>query len=125
MAVPIGPDDSPELHAEDTIRVGAGACDGEAVEVLTSFAGAELEELVRLGCRFDRTSDGSFDLNREGGQTVARSVHAADATGRELMRVVREHARARVRRVEGAAVRLVVEDGVCLGAVVATNDEPL
>ena len=125
MAIPIGPDDSPELHAEDTVRVGAGACVGEAVDVLTSSAPAELDALVRLGCRFDRVSDGSFDLNREGGQTVARSVHAADATGRELMRIVREHARARVRRVEGAALRLAVEDGACAGAVVATNDEPL
>ena len=88
MAVPIGPDDSPSLHAEDTVRVGSGACDAGAVRVLTEEAGAALEELVSLGCEFDRAGDGSFDLNREGGQSVARSVHRADATGRELMRVV-------------------------------------
>jgi L-aspartate oxidase len=118
MAVPIGPGDSPELHAEDTVRVGAGACVSEAVAVLTSEAPRELEELMRLGCEFDRRPDGSFDLNREGGQTVARSVHAADATGRELMRVVVEHARRRAKRLVGTAISLVVEDGRCGGAVV-------
>src|SRR5207249_1621385 len=93
MAVPIGAHDSPSLHAEDTIRVGSGACDAEAVAVLTEKARPALDELVALGCEFDRAPDGSFDLNREGGQSMARSVHHADATGRELMRVVREHAR--------------------------------
>src|SRR5207245_4267015 len=109
-------------HAGDTSRGGAGACVREVVETLTSEAPRELEELVRLGCRFDLTPDGSFDLNREGGQTVARSIHAADATGRELMRVVVERARERARRMVGAAVRLTVDDGVCSGAVVTTDD---
>src|SRR5207302_4986805 len=122
MAVPIGPEDSPELHAADTVRVGAGACVGEAVEVLTSEARGELARLVELGCRFDGAPDGTFDLNREGGQSVARSVHAADATGRELMRVVRGLARTRARRLAGAAVRLLVEDGACTGGVGSTDD---
>jgi L-aspartate oxidase len=123
MAVPIGPADSPALHAEDTMRVGADACVPEAVEVLTGEAGTQLEELVSLGCRFDRAADGSFDLNREGGQTVARSVHAKDATGRELMRVVVERARARAERLVGAAVELLVDDGRCLGAVVRSGTD--
>jgi len=93
--------------------------------VLTEEARAALEELVSLGCEFDRAADGSFDLNREGGQSVARSVHHADATGRELMRVVREHARRRAHRVEGAAVRLLVsEEGRCVGATVRTAEGP-
>ncbi len=120
MAVPIDPEDSPSLHASDTVRVGAGACNFDAVEVLTNEARHVLEELVGLGCEFDRRPDGSFDLNREGGQTVARSVHREDATGRELMRVVVAHARRRARRVEGAAIRLFVEDGRCVGALVRT-----
>jgi L-aspartate oxidase len=121
MAVAIGPGDSPSLHAEDTLRVGAGAGVSDAVDVLTTEAGEELERLVELGCRFDRSSDGSFDLNREGGQSVARSVHAADATGRELMRVVRGHARRRAERMVGTAVKLLLKDDVCVGAVVRTE----
>ena len=122
MAVAIGPGDSPELHAEDTIRVGSGACLPEAVQVLTEEAPRELARLVELGCAFDRTADGSFDLNREGGQSVPRSVHAADATGRELMRVARRHARTRAERLVGVAVDLLVPEGRCGGAVVASAD---
>jgi L-aspartate oxidase len=122
MAVAIDSEDSPSLHASDTVRVGAGACNADAVEVLTNEARAVLEELVAFGCEFDRRPDGSFDLNREGGQTVARSVHREDATGRELMRVVVAHARRRARRVEGAAIRLVVEDSRCGGALVRTPE---
>src|SRR5919197_1357544 len=78
--------------------------------------------LVELGCAFDRTADGSFDLIREGGQSVPRSVHAADATGRELMRVARRHARTRAERLVGVAVDLLVAEGQCGGAVVASAD---
>jgi len=122
MAVPIGPEDSPELHAADTVRVGAGACNAEAVEVLTHEAREVLEELVAYGCEFDRAPDGSFDLNREGGQTVARSVHREDATGRELMRVVVAQARKRARRIEGAAIRLLIGDERCVGTLVRTAE---
>ncbi len=121
MAVAVAPDDSPELHASDTLRAGAGACREEAVNVLVSEAPAALEELVALGCEFDRTPDGSFDLNREGGQSVARSVHATDATGREIMRVVVAEARRRARRLVGSATRLLVDDGRCVGVRVATD----
>jgi L-aspartate oxidase len=121
MAVAVAPDDSPELHASDTMRAGAGACREEAVRVLVSEAPAALEELVGLGCSFDRAPDGSFDLNREGGQTVARSVHAADATGREIMRVVVREAQRRARRLLGSATRLLVDDERCVGVRVVTE----
>src|SRR5437016_9794371 len=125
MAVAIGPVDSPSLHAEVTRRVGAGAGASEAVEVLTTEAGVELERLVELGCTLDRAPDGSFDLNREGGQSVARSVHSADATGREIMRVVVGEAQRRARRIVGTATRILVHDGRCAGVRVRTDQGDL
>jgi L-aspartate oxidase len=125
MAVAVDPDDSPGLHAQDTIRAGAGACATEAVDVLVAEASSALEELVALGCRFDRRGDDALDLNREAGQTVARSVHAADATGREIMRVVVDEARKRVQRIVGTAGRLVVDDGSCVGVRVVTEQGDL
>jgi L-aspartate oxidase len=122
MAVAVGAEDSPGLHAEDTLRVGGGIGDRAAVEALCHEGPEVLEHLLELGCLFDRTPDGSLHLAREGGQSVARSVHNADATGRELMRVVGEHARTRARRIIGAAVRLLVADGRCTGA---TSDGPV
>jgi L-aspartate oxidase len=121
MAVAVGPHDSPELHANDTLRAGGGACSLEAVMVLVEEGPQALAELERLGCRFDRATDGSLDLNREGGQAVARSVHAADATGREIMRVVVAEARKRAKRFVGTATRLLVDDGRCAGVRVQTQ----
>lgn len=121
MAIAVHPDDSPELHAADTVRAGAGACREEAVQVLVDEAHGALEELVALGCAFDKADDGGLDLNREGGQAVARSVHAADATGREIMRVVGAKARERARRLVAIATRLLVDDGRCNGVRVVTE----
>lgn len=120
MAVPVGPHDSPELHCNDTLSAGKGACRLDAVSVLVGEAEHALHELEDLGCIFDRNDDGTFDLNHEGGQAVPRSVHAADATGREIMRVVVDEARRRARRLVGSATRLLIEDDRCLGVSVTT-----
>ena len=125
MAVAVAPDDSAQLHAQDTLRAGAGACRSDVVDVLVSEASTALEELVALGCRFDRADDGSFDLNREAGQSVGRSVHATDATGREIMRVVVAEARRRARRIVGTATRLLVDDSRCVGVRVTTEQGEL
>ena len=67
-----------------------------------------VRDLVELGVRFDRDTGGSLHLAREGGQSVARSVHTADASGGEIVRALRIAAAPLVERVEGYAVRLEV-----------------
>jgi len=117
MAVALGPDDSSELHAADTERAGAGLCDPTAVRVLAVEAPEHTRRLLDLGAAFDRREghEGSDDpahlhLAREGGQTAARSVHRADATGAEMVRVLREAAIPRVQRLTGTAVALAMAD---------------
>jgi L-aspartate oxidase len=122
IAAALGEDDSPELHAEDTARVAAGHADPSAVSVLCSEAPECVLELVELGCSFDRTPDGELHLAREGGQSVARSAHAADATGAAIMNTLREAAADRVRRIEGTCVKLAVADGRCAGGWVLSDD---
>jgi L-aspartate oxidase len=122
VAAALGPDDSPELHAEDTSRVAAGHADASAVAVLCSEAPECVMELVELGCRFDRTDAGDLHLAKEGGQSVARSAHAEDATGAAIMATLREKATPRVTRLEGACVSLAVSDGRCVGGWVTTED---
>jgi L-aspartate oxidase len=92
VAVAVGPDDDPALHAADTLSAGRGLCRPTAVELLTAEAPVRIAELRRLGVRFD---DG---LGREGGHSRARVVHAGGAdTGRHIADVltarVREHPR--------------------------------
>jgi len=90
IAAAIGKDDSPELHASDTIIAGDGLCDEAAVRVLCSEAPRYTRELVEWGARFNRTADGEPALASEGAHSVRRVLHAADATGREIGRVLWE-----------------------------------
>lgn len=121
VAAALAPEDSPELHAEDTLRVAAGHADPSSVAVLCSEAPECVFELAELGCAFDRTEGGSLHLAREGGQSVARSAHAGDATGAAIMSTLREHAAPRVTRVEGACMKLAISDGRCVGTWVAAE----
>ena len=49
IAAAIGPDDSPALHAGDTVTAGDGLCDENAVRVLTEEGPRYTLELARLG----------------------------------------------------------------------------
>ena len=122
VAAALGPDDSPELHAQDTARVAVGHSDPSAVAVLATEAPECVMELAELGCEFDRNPDGSFHLSREGGQSVARNAHAGDATGAAIMKALRAHAKERVTRIEGVCLKLAVGDGRCQGAWALTDD---
>ncbi len=119
IAAAVGDDDSPALHARDTEAAGDGLCDPEAVRVLVTEGPRYVRELAEWGARFDREPDGRFSLGREGAHSVRRVLHAADATGRELSRVLWQHVTAlpgvRVTS-EARAVRLTVERGICRGA---------
>ncbi len=123
VAVALGDDDSPRLHAADTIRAGVGLNDPAAVAILTREGPERVRELVALGAELDRTEDGHLHLAREGGQTVARSVHRADATGAELVRALRVATRDRVERLGATALELAADEGRVVGVWVLADDE--
>jgi L-aspartate oxidase len=91
IAAAIGPDDSPALHAADTLKAGAGLCDESAVRVLVEEGPRYVEELIEWGVRFDRNQDGSPALGLEAAHSVRRVLHAGDATGREIGRAMWSH----------------------------------
>ncbi len=123
IAAAVGSQDSTELHATDTIAAGAGLCDDAMVRGICDEGPGVVAWLESLGARFDRALDGSLDLAREGGQTVARSVHTADATGFEIVRALRESARGRAERLDARATALLLDDGRCAG--VLTEEGPV
>ena len=121
VAVALGPDDSAELHAADTSAVGVNLNDLAAVRILTSEGPDRAQALVDLGARFDRDDDGRLALGREAAHSVRRILHAADATGAEMTRALRDAVAGNpsIRVVEQAlVVDLVVEDGRVVGALV-------
>ncbi|MGO0123085.1 L-aspartate oxidase [Desulfothermobacter acidiphilus] len=120
IAAAVGPNDSPLYHYEDTLSAGAGLCDPTAVEILVTEGPARVEELMRLGARFDR-ADGRLDLTREGAHTRRRILHAmGDATGAEIQRVLSEAVRSspKITVMENHfLVDLLVTSGVCWGVL--------
>src|SRR5438094_2423957 len=113
IAAAIGDDDSPQLHAADTMRAGDGLCDAEAVRVLVENGPAYVRELIEWGTRFDRDGRGAVALGREAAHSVRRVLHAGDATGREIGRVLwdRVHALGSVETIDHALVTDVLKDG--------------
>jgi L-aspartate oxidase len=84
IAAPVGADDSPELHLQDTLAAGAGLVDEEAARILTSEATERIADLVRFGVPFD-SSEGHVELGREGAHSRARVLHAGgDSTGEHI-----------------------------------------
>jgi L-aspartate oxidase len=115
VAAATGADDSPELHAEDTIRAGRGLCRESAVAALADEAPARVADLEALGVSFDS------EPGLEGGHSRRRVMHVAGAaTGKEILRVlvdrVLEHSRIHVS--EGETVRVIDRVGErCTGVV--------
>ena len=118
IAAAVGAGDSPGLHAADTIAAGAGLCRAAAVQALTEQGPRYVRELLDWGARFDREPGGEAALAREGAHSVRRVLHARDATGREICRVLwkRIAGCARVRVIEHALVVDVAVNGArCTG----------
>jgi len=84
IAAAIAPEDSPQLHIEDTMQAGAGLCDRPTVEFLAQQAPRCIQTLVNLGVAFDRQSN-ELALTLEAAHSRHRVLHAADTTGREII----------------------------------------
>jgi L-aspartate oxidase len=118
IAAAIGEDDTPALHARDTIRAGDGLCDEAAVRALVEQGPAGVGELLAWGARFERDAGGKPALGREAAHSVRRVLHAGDATGREIGRVLWERVRTlpSVETIDHALVTdLIVERGRVAG----------
>jgi L-aspartate oxidase len=121
MAAALGADDSPALHAVDTMAAGDGLCDASIVDRFVRAAPQAIENLARIGVRFDRVADGGFALGLEAAHSRPRIAHVGgDGAGRELMRalVAAACAAPSITVLEGfEARRLVVEDNAVHGLI--------
>lgn len=118
IAAALGPDDSLALHASDTTAAGDGLCDERAVEILVEEGRRYVVELVEWGAAFDRDPAGNPALGREGAHSVRRVLHAKDATGREIGRVLwqRVSSRPSIQVLKDTlAIETVIERGCCVG----------
>lgn len=109
IAAVMGPDDSFELHVQDTLRAGCGLCHPEVVRTVVREGPDRVRELERWGVPFSRRN-GELDLGMEGGHSRRRIVHAGDFTGQEIERVL-------LQRVESCPNVQVFEDFLAVNLV--------
>jgi len=89
LAAVLAKPDSFASHVSDTLHVGCGLSEREAVEAVVRGGPESVERLLQMGAEFDREEDGGIQLSREGGHSHPRIVHAqGDATGMEIQRAL-------------------------------------
>ena len=122
IAAATRPGDSPELHAEDTLRAGRGLSRPSAAAALTQEAPARIADLLELGVEFDD------EPGLEGGHSRSRvfSVDGA-ATGQRIARALAEAVLAQPRieiSEDELALELWVSGGRCAGVVTTRRNVP-
>ncbi|NLX06174.1 MAG: L-aspartate oxidase [Phycisphaerae bacterium] len=116
--------DNLDLHVADTLKVGCGLNDLDAVRLVVGQGPDRVRELIEWGARFD-SHGGELDLGREAGHSASRVIHAhGDATGREIARALhqrlQDHPNIQIHD-SYFVVDLLTDEGRCLGALVHTE----
>lgn len=126
VATAIFNDDSPALHATDTMAAGHGLCDRTAVDILTDEGARRVRELIGDGWHVDRDDEGHVLRGLEAAHCRSRVVHAGgDATGKvlelDVSAMVRENPNITV--LEHAFLNdVLVRDGHVAGVRLAVRD---
>ncbi|HDY71048.1 MAG TPA: FAD-binding protein [Nitrospirae bacterium] len=94
--VVLDPDDSHEKHFKDTIKGGGFINNQELAWTLVTDATKIVYELEnKVGCFFDRGSDGYLHQKPFAGQCFDRTIHRRDLTGIEIIARLRDQVFAR------------------------------
>ncbi|WP_212524715.1 L-aspartate oxidase [Actibacterium sp. MT2.3-13A] len=122
VAAAMSAEDSPDSHAADTVRAGAGTVDAEVAARTVREAREHILALTDLGTPFDRTPEGGYVLSREAAHSFARVVRVrGDQSGAEIMKALVAQVRATpsVQVLEGVkAIALDTDGGRVTGVAV-------
>jgi succinate dehydrogenase / fumarate reductase, flavoprotein subunit len=89
----MGEDDSPLIHAYDTIKGGDFLANQPAVLEMCLAAPAIIRMMDRFGCPFNRTDEGNLDFRRFGGTLYNRTAFCGASTGQQLLYALDEQVR--------------------------------
>ncbi|MBY6242451.1 L-aspartate oxidase [Methylosinus sp. Sm6] len=110
--------DSPERHAEDTLKAGAGIVDARIALGVAREARARIDDLLAYGVPFDRV-DGELTPSREAAHSERRIVRVkGDTAGRAIMEtlVARVREAPSIELMEGyCAQELLTREGRAIG----------
>ncbi len=112
-------EDSPEIHAYDTVKGSDYLGDQDAIEIFTAEAPDDIVQLENWGAFFSRQDDGRLAQRPFGAAGSPRTVYAADITGHVLIQVLYEQVCKRDIKVyeEYFAWQLVVNDDRAQGVI--------
>lgn len=113
--------DSYQKHIEDTLICGDGLCDESVVEMVITEGPKRLKELIEWGAKFDKNTEGTLDLGKEGGHSENRVVHHKDQTGQEIQRAIlsQVHQKENITVLDyHLAIDIITENNRCLGAYI-------
>lgn len=118
-------DDSPEIHATDTISSGGELVDQAIAKLVTEQGPQRLRDLIKLGVPFDRSDDGSLSLSLEAAHTYPRVARVSgDRAGAAIMDalVIATQSAEHITIIEGAKCVALLQDesGHVGGAVLET-----
>lgn len=122
-----GENDSPEIHAYDTIKGGDFLANQPPILEMCMAAPGIIQMMDRFGCPFNRTPTGHLDARRFGGTLYNRTVFCGASTGQQLMytldeQVRRWEAKGRVEKFENHEfVRLVLDKDERTRGIVVMN----
>jgi succinate dehydrogenase / fumarate reductase flavoprotein subunit len=120
-----GQDDSPYIHAYETLKGGDFLADQPPVLEMCLAAPAIIRMMDRLGCPFYRTPEGNLEFRRFGGVLYDRTAFCGSSTGQQLLYALDEQVRryevkGQIEKFENHEfMRLVLDDdGIARGIVV-------
>jgi succinate dehydrogenase / fumarate reductase, flavoprotein subunit len=114
----LGPGDSWEIHAFDTIKGSDYLADQDAVEIMCREAPQDIIELEHMGVIFYRDDEGKLGTRAFGGASKARTYFVGDITGQALLYTLYDQILKAGVKVyeEWFATALYMVDGACRGA---------
>jgi succinate dehydrogenase / fumarate reductase, flavoprotein subunit len=122
-----GEDDSPFLHAYDTIKGGDFLANQPPILEMCLAGPGIIQMMDRFGCPFNRTANGHLDVRRFGGTLYHRTVFCGASTGQQLLytldeQVRRQEVAGRVTKYENHEfLRLILDGERCTRGIVVMN----
>src|SRR5256714_6132280 len=117
-AAAIGPGDSYDTHAFDTVKGSDYLADQDVVDAFVREAPLEVIQMEHWGCPWSRNPDGTIAVRPFGGMSTWRTVFAADKSGFHMLHTLFQTSLkydAIHRHDEAFVTKLLVEDSRCVG----------
>ena len=113
-------DDDFEGYFEDTMRAGHYENNPKTVECMIKNSPQIIADLTKIGVRFERKADGSYDYTREGGHSRNRICFHEDCTGKEITTNLMKKARSKKNVIivpYMTMLDIICKDNECYGIV--------